>query len=711
MPWTATPPSPIRRDVLGHPVGPRDRFLRRIDSITNALTGFGTTNDKGSAGTPNITRRKLTTQQLNALFENSGYAKRIVNTIPENGTRKGWRIEDDTDERSPLAAETKRLQIRHTVCDAWRWGRLHGGALVLIVTDEDIPPELASRPDLVYKEPLDPERVKKILNLVVLDIHEFAPMRYEDDITNPRFRTPATYSVNPGGAVVSAAGHTSFMEVHASRVLYFPGAILPPSRRWSTQTGLDDSILQAAWDQIRNVTTVEQANAILASELKIDVMTMEGLEDMELSDQGEAFDARMQTLAKSKSLLHMLLLGKGETFTSNSAVVTGMKDLDNIAKRSLAAVVGLPQVVLFGDTPGGLNTDGDSHRKLLAHLVSSAQEAILRTRLEYLYELIYLQKEGPTGGVVPDEWSLEFLPLDERSETEQATLEKTHAETDKIRVDTGWLTEEQIAKSRHGGSAYGNAILQLSDEELDDLSPDGDANGEQAAAVRAELAAARARASQDGLDDEARSDSARASRLARLRLDANSVVLVIPVPEHEIARWLMAKRRAENILGEGLEDDGFLPHVTVLFLGQVPDVNLEELEREVGEAVAGFTMDELSTWPDGLSVFPQTENSEGRTPVFIDYRDAWGIGRLHRALLQRLAHLVTAKQFDKFHAHSTLGFIDRPVTPDEASALLSSEGAGEEPWTPSTLQLWTGDQLRAAWAFPIQRIDGDGDPE
>ena len=463
-PSVATPaPAPPRPRRSARPVpvsrgGPErllQRMARRADSIINSLSGLGGGYDKGTTARPDTSRIPLNFQELTVLYRHNGYAQRFIDIIPAEVTRKGWRIRDDSPDIDPMDAETRRLCIPERAREALTWGRLYGGGYLLIVTDEVAEPGTKSH-DLL-RQPLDLSRVRAVRNLVVLDPSECQPYVYEGHLTSPRFREPAIWLVSPnsGSGTQAMAGG---QQVHHSRILVFPGRRLPSSIRYSNR-GIDDSVLESVWDAIRNKTSVDQAAASICQELKLNVMKIEGLANMSTSDQADTFEMRMKVLARTKSLLNMVLMGEGETFESLATPMSGFDQLDANAKEALSAATGMPITLLFGEAPSGLNTDGESHRTLWGNVVAGVQHGVLRDPLTQLYTVLYAAKDGPTKGEAPASWNVEFLPLDELTETEQAALEKTHAETDAIRVSTGILPAEHIAASRYGEKGYQNALL------------------------------------------------------------------------------------------------------------------------------------------------------------------------------------------------------------------------------------------------------------
>lgn len=448
VPATAAPPSTGRTDAATTASG-RTSFM---GSIYNTLTGLGGMRDKGSSAQPNVYRSGLALEELSALYAYNGYAARIVDQLADDATRKGWRIEDDTDDAEPLAAEFKRLSARRKLADGLRWGRLYGKGGVLIVTDEGLGADLAA--------PIDLDRLRRVKNLVPLDVYGFSACAFEGEPGEPNYGEPKEYNVHP--PFISTH---SFPRVHASRLLYFPGKRLPPNLRWRGVSGGDLSILDGAWDAVRNLTTIDQGGAAVAQELNVNVVKVGNNRGMQASDMASSYLARIELMAKSISALNMLVMDTDEEFARMGAAVTGWGELTFEARLALAAVSGMPQTLLFGETPGGLNTDGESHRRIWDAVVEAYDEYVLRENIEWLARLLYRQKEGPTAGAEPDEWKLHFNSRDVPTEKDLAELEKLHAETDAIRIQSGVVAPEDATRSRFGPQGYQNHLLPV---ELDE---------------------------------------------------------------------------------------------------------------------------------------------------------------------------------------------------------------------------------------------------
>ncbi len=450
---TALPPSLPPRPPSRPSAAPSPKPPSRLDSILNTLTGFGGSRDKAQPGRPNPNDTPLALGELDLLYKHNGYARRIVDLPARDATRKGWHVQDPSRDTDPMQSEDQRLQIVATLRDALRISRLHGGALILLVCKEHTPD--GAPPDLT--QPLLAANLIQVERLVVLDGTEFSPLRWDSDPHSSNFRRPELWSISPNSGSQSPLTGKS---VHWSRCLYVAGTWLPARMRIANQ-GRDQSVLQAAWEAIRNLTTIDQSGAIHSQELSIPVLKLADLEAHSASEQAAAFNLRMAALAAGKSSLNMILLGTGDDYSHREVSLAGFDKIALRAKEAICAAVEMPMVVLFGEAPGGLNADGASHRTLWDRVIAGYQQEILTPVLERLYKLLYRQQEGPTNGVVPPAWEIIYHPLDELSEQGTLDLQKTASEVDSTYIGLGVYTAADVRRSRFGAKGWRPDLLPV----------------------------------------------------------------------------------------------------------------------------------------------------------------------------------------------------------------------------------------------------------
>jgi len=469
----------LRWPRLSDELQPRHSFAsqigQRVDSVINGFTGLGSGGDKGSVARPNTYVMQLTDEELRSLHANNGLARRIVEILPSRACRRGWLVPE-------MAEEERRLRIWAKVSEALTWARLYGGSALLMVTEDFVPRSLRADPMRYLSTPLDMSRIGSLKAVQVFDSFEAYPTEYNKDITSPYYRSPSMWSI-------SADGLTAF--VHGSRIIHFRGARRPPSEQrgggWYRAGRMpDDSCLQSVWDELRRLTETMQGGAVLAQELRESVLKIGELPSISTGDQAAKLDMRIRTMQRTKSMLNMIMIGPNDSYETKSNPVGGFDQLSKEAKSMLSAVTGIPEVILFGDTPSGLNSDGKSSWEGFYQLISDYEESN-REPLEQLYQVIYAAKDGPTGGRIPEEWSLDFHPLNEPSEGEIASLRKLVAETDAIYLDRSVYSPAEVAESRFGRDGWVMNMMEV--EPLDPAEEDRIAE-EVASGVAAEIASA-----------------------------------------------------------------------------------------------------------------------------------------------------------------------------------------------------------------------------
>lgn len=115
----------------------------------------------------------------------------------------------------------------------------------------------------------------------------------------------------------------------------------------------------------------------------------------------------------------------------------------------------------MGRSPAGLNATGDSDLTSFYNSVARDQENELKPRLLRVYKML-----AHTMDIDPSEVVIQCRPLVELTEKERAELELAHAQKDKLYVDSGVLTPEEIALSRFSDPEEFGLRIQLDEDSL-----------------------------------------------------------------------------------------------------------------------------------------------------------------------------------------------------------------------------------------------------
>jgi hypothetical protein len=176
----------------------RGFVVAKIDSFESVFTGLGTNRDK--VHTSRVAQQALLDPEtLEALYHDNDIAARIVETIPQEALRQGFRIVVPPDEDAEAGTDDGEGDVGQLIGDAldvlettdrflegWTWGRLYGGGAILIGADDGVDEEH-------MKEPLDETKLRAVNYLTALDRRSLTPGSYYTDPMHPRFGRPQTY--------------------------------------------------------------------------------------------------------------------------------------------------------------------------------------------------------------------------------------------------------------------------------------------------------------------------------------------------------------------------------------------------------------------------------------------------------------------------------------------------------------------------------------
>jgi phage-related protein (TIGR01555 family) len=467
------------------------------------------------AGALDIIVREFTQRDAEARWRGSDLGCRLVEAIPDEMTREGWELsvqpsEDESkgedtkpgkkpkpedDERDdafgadPMAAlmgegpknpkpiepaddepqqicedveaKMEELGAQEAVTRALQYERAYGGAVILMGIDD-------GKGDLT--KPLDEESIDDITFLNVFGggrDGECIAWSYYNDPRSAKFGQPEVYQIRnlipvsqspvPGAKSRPQTIKEATFYAHESRLLVFPGTAVSNRARVEAR-GWGDSIFTRVDEVLSQYSQTWGGVANLMSQLHIDVLKMSGLAigmaGGDKASKSNPLTARARTINMTKSIARMLVIDGEEEFERATASLAGVHEtLREFAVR-LAAAADMPVTLLMGTSPGGLGATGESDIRFFYDRIGARQKRFLLPILRRLYRLVMLSKEGPTDGDEPEMWNLKFNPLRQLSELEQAELRKTVAETDKIYIDSGVLSAEEVAASTYGGSEW-----------------------------------------------------------------------------------------------------------------------------------------------------------------------------------------------------------------------------------------------------------------
>lgn len=400
---------------------------KRTDGWANALMGLGKRGTDKTESTYYNVAPQFEDQELSEMYMGEGLGKRIID-LPAKDSVRAW-IEVPADPEEAIINELNRLGAKQAFRKALSWARLYRGAVIVMM-------EKGGRKDLSKPLSINPQSIMALrvysaarIECTTSDIVDDPHSKYFDDIEvftiRKRNGTP--------------------MKVHASRCLIFKGEEAPDEttvdfkyKYWGIP------VLMGIWDRLKNFGSIEKGIANLMLEFNIGKYTISNLASLlsqNTEDGLQQIYSRMEIINASKSLINSVLLGEGEEYTRDAASVSGVDAILDRFMIFLSAVSGIPVTRLWGRSPAGENATGESDMRQYYDDISAMQETQVEPPLNRLVTII--------GGYLNvADTSFVFNPLWQPTESEQAIIDKTNAETDQIYINTAVRTPEDVQNER-----------------------------------------------------------------------------------------------------------------------------------------------------------------------------------------------------------------------------------------------------------------------
>ena len=417
----------------------------KTDGWMNILSGLGVPGRDKTASTVFRACPQFGWCELDQLYRADGLTKRIIDIVSAEMIRQGWEV--DGDPEGLLVSKFEEMNLYAKLTNLIQWARLYGGGLIVM--------GIADGREL--DQPVNINNIEAVTWLHVFDrwqtqiLFEYMTL----DLNDQNYGYPTLYQITDyrTGAVFN---------VHHSRVLRMDWSILPPRDRNFNQ-GWGDSVILSIYDELKNYGSAFANTSAIMQDFVNGILKIPGLSQSLASNCNDsAILKRLDFANLSKSVAQMMVLDGEEVYEKLSTNVGGLSDLLDRFMLSLSSVTGIPVTLLFGRSPGGLNATGDSDVRNFYDMIKQYQELKLKPILEKLTLYIFKSKTGPTKGLEPENWSIQFAPLWQNTEEQEANVRRTVAETDAIYIDRGVLDPNEVAISRFGGDRWSmNTLIDI----------------------------------------------------------------------------------------------------------------------------------------------------------------------------------------------------------------------------------------------------------
>ena len=396
------------------------------DGLENLVTGLGTSADKNTHNTWSQEYRNNDYDSLTARFREDWVAQKICEILPQDMTRK-WRLISTPEGRQA----DKEFDIKKKFNDAYKWARVYGTSCILLDVKDG----------KSLEAPLRIHRLKTgcIKSLQVVDrTRLFGVGAVETDPLSVNYGFPEFYQL--GG---------SAQKIHHSRILRFEGTELPRYQVWRNQW-YSDSVLIPMMDMIDNFHVAAASAASLVQEASVDVVKVDGLQDLVTYDDGyTAIQKRLRLMKQMKSVHNILLMDGSEEHSNSHIALNGVKDLIWEYLRVVAAAVNIPATRFLAASPDGMNATGESDLNNYIDMITGLQSSVFDPRLRVIDKL--LQAHFGLG-----EWEYDWVCTYPESRTQEATRRQLETESVAGLVQAGVVTPEDGQKMLAHLRLYGD---------------------------------------------------------------------------------------------------------------------------------------------------------------------------------------------------------------------------------------------------------------
>lgn len=385
----------------------------------NAITKYNTQKDSDTAFSF-VPEPLVPDSFLSVYYEQNGLFSKIIDTPAEEAIKEGIDLSGLSDSKLVEFIEDKLddLSWDEKFEQAVKWSRLFGGAIIVMLIDDGG----------TLEKPLNKRKIKSIDDMVVYERAVVTPDYSYMSCNNGNIYEPEFYIIN------SVYGR---FRVHKSRCLIFKNGVMPElaSNEQYRYWGIPEYV-RIKHEIRRTVITHDDAGKLLGRSVQA-IHKMKGLNSLLSSEDGEKIMLkRLNAVDMARNMLNTIAIdSEGEEYDFKTFTMTGVKDIVEVSCNLLSAITNIPQTILFGRSPAGMNSTGESDLENYYNFIQKIQKSIMKSNVRILINVLF--QEAIYKGITNDEpkYKVKFMPLWSLSEKEKAEVENTKAQAAKTRAE------------------------------------------------------------------------------------------------------------------------------------------------------------------------------------------------------------------------------------------------------------------------------------
>lgn len=433
------------------------------DSFVNfsMKLGVGADNSMSSSayGFNPITRLKT---QLEWIHRGSWLGGLAVDVVADDMTRAGieYITELDPEQSERMDRKAVGSGTWHQINETIKWGRLYGGCIAVALIDGQ---------DMRTPLRIDTVGPRQYKGLLALDRWMVEPT-LEDLVTDfgPNLGMPKYYRVNQAAPALRGAA------VHHSRVMVrHVGVSLPYQQRLMENLwGL--SVLERLYDRMIAFDSASTGAAQLVYKSYLRTLSVAGLRDIVAAGGAPltGLTSYVDMMRRFQGIEGITVIDAEDKFeVQTSQAFSGLSDALVQFGQQLSGALQIPLVRLFGQSPAGLNSTGESDLRMYYDHINQLQMSDLHEGVTTIYKLIARSE----GFELPHNFQLGFKSLWQLKDEEKANIAKTNADTVNAVLEAGVISPQtalkELRQSSRQTGVFTNVTRRMIDEADDQVAP------------------------------------------------------------------------------------------------------------------------------------------------------------------------------------------------------------------------------------------------
>lgn len=466
------------------------KLLNALDNICNSVAPGAVSIKDGSFDNPvlklGLSNESLTAAQfvsnmitfqrwtITNVYHGSWIFRRIIDRVSQDMWSSGINILGDATPEAIVQVQKSLSRLRSYLIWVTEQARLYGGAAALIMVDD-------GTDDL--SKPLNLRGIKKGTPIQLWGTDRWFGMSTSTEkVTNYKsrdFNTPKYYNF-----FVDDTKTDPDLKVHHSRVLRF---VNRKSVRLlnSRLNGWGISELEHIYQELMNHENAKNSASALVDKALLEIVRVGGLRGVMQGLTGgsaasEAVLAGQMYGIQNFRTNNLVLMDKDNEYQNYAYSFSGISELLETQRDSVAGAAEMPKVLIYGDTKGGLTSDSPAEMLFYAGTILGKQDEMLRPVLDKLLPILFVCN----GFQIPSDLDYEFESIIDKTQASKIELLDAVTRSAEKMIDLNLMTHETALKEIRQVqklTGFGSNITEA-DEELAktaDIPESENSGGEQ----------------------------------------------------------------------------------------------------------------------------------------------------------------------------------------------------------------------------------------